>query len=292
MPAPWVRTSWSAHSAPERLAAGGQLADEVLQPPVVGVAAGLGAHDADAHLGEEVPVGVEVARGGVEELEAGEVRRAAAVADDGGVEGAAERVGGEQVLARVADEGDAVGDRVQRPLQAGPRRRLARRRRRGRPEVGMPSAARARSKQVGALGVVELQRARQRVEDAGGGAGDLAALEAGVVLDAQPGQRGDLAAAQARHAAAAGGREAGLVRGDAGAASGEELAHLLRLSMPSSLGRTGGGPSREGCPVSTPLVRDSLRRPARAFTRRRGADPAPVRGTNDVEQKERTRCVR
>ena len=72
----------------------------------------------------------------------------------------------------------------------------------------MPSAARARSKQVGAFGLVELQRPRQRVEDAGGGAGDLAALEAGVVLDAEPGERGDLAAPQAGDAAAAGGREA------------------------------------------------------------------------------------
>ena len=61
-------------------------------------------------------------------------------------------------------------------------------RRRGRPEVGMPSAARARSKQVGALGLVELQRPGERVEHAGGGAGDLAALEAGVVLDAEPGE--------------------------------------------------------------------------------------------------------
>ena len=66
--------------AAEGLAAGGELADEVLQAAVVGVATRLGAHDAHAHLGEEVPVGVEVPRGGVEELEAGEVRRTTSAA--------------------------------------------------------------------------------------------------------------------------------------------------------------------------------------------------------------------
>ena len=128
---------------------------------------------------------------------------------------------------RVADERDAVGDRLQRPLQAEPGRGLARRTTarpaRGRDAVGGAGEV----EQVGAFGLVELQRPGQRVEHAGGGAGDLAALEPGVVLDAQPGEGGDLAAAQPGHPAAAGGREADLVRGDAGAAGGEELAHLL-----------------------------------------------------------------
>ena len=113
----------------------------------------------------------------------------------------------------------------------------------------MPSAARARSKQVGAFGLVELQRPGERFEDAGRGAGDLAALEPGVVLDAEPGEGGDLAAPQSGHPAAAGGREADLVGGDAGAAGGEELAHLLaRLSTPSSLGRVRAAAERRGVP--------------------------------------------
>ena len=128
----------------------------------------------------------------------------------------------------VADERDTVGDRLQRPPQAEPRGGLARRTTagaaRGRDAVGGAGQV----EQVGALGLVELQRSGQGVEDAGGGAGDLAALEAGVVLDAQPGERGDLAAPQSGHAAGAGGRQADLVRGDPGAAGGEELAHLLR----------------------------------------------------------------
>src|SRR6185437_10591760 len=86
---------------------------------VVGVAACFGAHDGDAHFREQVPVRVEVPRGGVEELEACQIRGAAAVADQRCVEDAAECVGGQQVLLWVADEGDAVGDRFECPVQAG-----------------------------------------------------------------------------------------------------------------------------------------------------------------------------
>ena len=93
---------------------------------------------------------------------------------------------------------------------------------------------------MGAFGLVELQRPRQRVKDPGGRAGDLPPLEPGVVLDAEPSECRDLAASQPGHAAAAGGREADLVGGDAGAASGEELAHLCPLSVVhvSRLGRS------------------------------------------------------
>ena len=52
----------------------------------------------------------------------------------------------------------------------------------------MGLAARARSKQVGAFGVVEAQRVGERLEDAVGGAGGVAALQALVVLDAHAGQ--------------------------------------------------------------------------------------------------------
>ena len=61
MPAPWVRTLWSAHRHRKVSLCVEILADEVLESAVVRVAAGLGAHDADAHLGEQVPVRVEVA---------------------------------------------------------------------------------------------------------------------------------------------------------------------------------------------------------------------------------------
>jgi hypothetical protein len=49
--------------------------------------------------------------------------------------------------------------------------------------------------QVGSLGVVELQGAGDGVKDGGGDASDRPAFEFGVVLDADPGEGGDLAAA-------------------------------------------------------------------------------------------------
>ena len=50
-------------------------------------------------------------------------------------------------------------------------------------------------KQVGPFGVVEAEGTRDRVQHGGGDAGDGAAFQLGVVLDADPGQGGDLAAA-------------------------------------------------------------------------------------------------
>jgi hypothetical protein len=47
------------------------------------------------------------------------------------------------------------------------------------------------------FGVVELEGAGDRVEDGRGGAGEGAAFQFGVVLDAHVGECGDLAAAQA-----------------------------------------------------------------------------------------------
>ena len=54
-----------------------------------------------------------------------------------------------------------------------------------------------------------------------------AALELGVVLDADPGEHGDFFASQPRHAAApAVGVEPGLVGSDASSAGGQELADV------------------------------------------------------------------
>ena len=57
--------------------------------------------------------------------------------------------------------------------------------------------------QVRALGVVELEGTGEGVEHGGGDAADGAALQLGVVLHADPGEGGDLAAAQTRDAAGA-----------------------------------------------------------------------------------------
>ena len=82
---------------------------------------------------------------------------------------------------------------------------------------------------MGPLGLVELQRLGERIEHAAGSAGDLAALESGVVLHAEPGDGGDLAAPETWHATRAHRRKSGLVGGDPRATSGEELAHLLTV---------------------------------------------------------------
>jgi hypothetical protein len=55
-----------------------------------------------------------------------------------------------------------------------------------------------------------------RVQDGGGDAGESAAFQLRVVLDADPGEGGDLPATQARHSAAAHLGQSRLLRGDLG----------------------------------------------------------------------------
>lgn len=57
--------------------------------------------------------------------------------------------------------------------------------------------------EMSALSVVELQRARQRLEHAVGCSGEVATLQACVVGDAHAGEDGDLFASQSGHAAGA-----------------------------------------------------------------------------------------
>jgi hypothetical protein len=73
--------------------------------------------------------------------------------------------------------------------------------------------------QVRALGIVELQRSRERLEHAVRHAAGVAALQALVVLDADAGQRGDLLAAQPFHAARTIGWQPDLLWRDSGAAA-------------------------------------------------------------------------
>ena len=190
-----------APPAAEVLAAGGQLADEVVQVLVVGVAAGFGAQDGDAGVGGGVPVGVEVGarrrRGRCSGRSSGG-RRVAVV--QRGVHGPAEVVGGEQVHPAVADDGRR-GDRVEHPLQARPRCPARLGRRRGRIPALVPSAAWARwnrwarsaSSSCRARAIASSTEAETPAEGA--------ALQLGVVLDADPGEGGDLTAAQPGHPA-------------------------------------------------------------------------------------------
>src|SRR5215207_7695949 len=75
-------------------------------------------------------------------------------------------------------------------------------------------AARARSKRCVRSAVVELERPDQRLQHELRDAADLAALQAPVVIRADPGQRRDLLAPQAGHPPRAEGGQAGLLRRD------------------------------------------------------------------------------
>src|SRR5436309_14345948 len=107
-------------AAAELLAAGGEFADEVGESLVVRVAPGVAAQGGDDLVGVPFPVGVERRGVGVEEEEAGVVRRPHRVLEERRVEGAAELVGGDEVHPFVADPGRRAGDGVEEALQAGP----------------------------------------------------------------------------------------------------------------------------------------------------------------------------
>jgi hypothetical protein len=98
-------------------------------------------------------------------------------------------------------------------------------RRRGRMPALVPSAARARWNRW----PVRRRRASRwgdGVQDGGGDADDRAAFEFGVVLDADPGQGGDLAAAQPGHSPGADVGHPRLLWGDLGSPRDQELADL------------------------------------------------------------------
>ena len=140
--------------------------------------------------------------------------------------GAAELVGGEQVHPAVADDGRAAGDRVEHPLQG-----------RVRCPGGSVAAGGSQHRagavgglrqveQVGAFGVVEFEGPGDGVQDRRADAGQDAAFEFGVVLDADAGQGCDLAAAKAGDAALPDVGQADVAGGDLGPSGGEELADL------------------------------------------------------------------
>ena len=79
------------------------------------------------------------------------------------------------------------------------------------------------------LRVIQLQRIRHRVEHRGGGAGDGAAFELGVVLDAHAGKHRDLGAAQPGDAPVRACGQARLLRRELRPARHQELAHLASV---------------------------------------------------------------
>ena len=105
MPVAWMRTSWEAQRVRNSLAAGGELADEVGQVAVVGVAAGFGAQDGDGVVGCLVPVAEELRGAGVEEGVPGAVGVLVAHGEERREQGLAERVAAQVVEAAVVDDG-------------------------------------------------------------------------------------------------------------------------------------------------------------------------------------------
>jgi hypothetical protein len=190
----------------EGIAAGGQFTHEVGQFLVVGVAAGFGAQHGHRAVGSAFPVHPEHSGVRVEKVEPGQVSRSGRVAEQRRVQRSRQRVRGENVEAPVLDEGRPGRHPVEDAGHAGPHV-LG-----GRSAAGATGWAggAAEVEQVRPFGLVEAQRPGERVEDALGDAGEVPALELRVVLHADTGQVGDLAAAQTRHApVAAVARQAG-----------------------------------------------------------------------------------
>lgn len=215
----------SSPPAAKLLTARREFPDEVGERLVVGVAAGLRAQQLYGVVGYAVPLDPEVSGAGVEEVEARDVGWPDRIGEEGGEEGSAELVGGKGIRAAVHDDGGCLGHRVQQPLHVETyalRRRLvtlARLRCRGAGKVV----------KVGAFGLVQMERPSERVQYAFGDTAEVAALQAGVVLDADPGQLRDLSPAQSRHPTGPVGRQTGHPRGDLGSAGGQEVADLAAV---------------------------------------------------------------
>ena len=208
----------------ERLAPGRELADEVGQVAVGGVAAGLGVQRTDDVACDALPVWKERRCARIEEDEAGGVHRPSRIGVQVREESLPEPVGGEDIAAAVAHVCRDGAHRVEDALHVcahllpRPPATLLRRRVLRAGEI----------EEMRTLRVVELKRARERLENGLGNAGRVASLELRVVGDADTGEQRDLLPPQPGNPAGPGavGAQPSLLRGDPSAPRGQELAHL------------------------------------------------------------------
>src|SRR6266540_2706076 len=208
----------------ERVAPRRELADEVREATVVRVPAGFRAQDRDGVGRNLFPVDVEVGRTRVEEDEARRVCRPVRAVEMLRVEGTTESVGGEDVHASVAHKPGRSRDRVEHALHAGPN-----------PLPRRPttcSGHRVRTarevKEVRALGLVELERTSKCLQNGLRNAARVAALEARVIVDADPREERDLLPAEPWNPPlVAVPRQARLLGRDLGSPGGQKLADLV-----------------------------------------------------------------
>src|SRR3954471_2559637 len=102
----------------ERVAAGGELSNEIGELLVVRVPTSFGAQDRHGGISGFFPVGVELVRAVSEEAVPSQVRRSFRRVEDGRVERSAKRVDRQDVEAAVADKRDRGGHRVEHVLDA------------------------------------------------------------------------------------------------------------------------------------------------------------------------------
>ena len=252
-------------------AAGGQLADQVVQGLVVWIAARRGSQDRHVDVRRTVPVREEVVGPRVEEDEPAEVRRTRAAHPHVQivVHRPAQQVGGQQVVMAV-DHDRRAGDRVQGPLQARPRRPPLGRATRRADDLRRSGGCIREVEQVRSLCVVELQGACDRVEHLRGHTSQGTSLHLGVVLDADPRQRRHLDPAQPGNPPCAHVGEAGQLGRDPGPPRHQERSNLS--AVVHDLDRTRPIPI-EGCPARTPHSGDSLPSFERGFLEWTTQDP-------------------
>jgi hypothetical protein len=201
----------------------------------VGIPAGSGAQDGDDLVRDALPINVEVGRPLVEKGEPGCVRRLDRALEHLGVEGTPETVRGEDVEAGVAHERRRAGHGVEHALDARPD-----------PLPPPPTPRRGRRlrrtgeiEEVRALGLVQVKSAGQGLQHTLGHPAQVSALEAGVVVDADPGNDRDFLPAESGNAPLTVCGDSRLLWRDPGSPGGEELAdlalrvHERRVTPPS-----------------------------------------------------------
>jgi hypothetical protein len=194
-----------------------QLADQLGELGVAGVAPGVQVQRGDGATGAHLPVRVQLAGALVQEHVAGHVALALRQRVEVGEQCAGHAVAGQDVPAAADDHGRDVGQRFQHPVQAGPHP-LRRHR------AASCASGPGQGKEVVALRIGQAQRPANGVQHGIGRVEAAAALQADVVVHAHPGELGDLLPAQARHAAGTRLRgQAGLFGGDPGPAGAQEL---------------------------------------------------------------------